>query len=62
MKAAAMNGPTHVQQPVFSWTETKHRRGKPAVHLGQPTAFDFAWVDMVPHGTVGDVCSKKKEA
>ena len=52
MKALAVNGPTHAQQPVFQWEQWDRR----ARHLGQPESFDFGWEAMVPEGDVKSVC------
>ena len=39
----AQAGPTHDDQPAFSWSEWGDRR---AVHLGQPDLYAFGWVDV----------------
>ena len=39
----AQAGPTHDDQPVFSWSEWGDQH---AVHLGQPDRFDFAWIEV----------------
>ncbi|KAL9656174.1 hypothetical protein ABK040_007791 [Willaertia magna] len=41
--ALAQNGPTHDEQPPFTWKE-----GYNDLHFGQPQTFDFDWVEMSP--------------
>eukprot|EP00009_Paramoeba_aestuarina_P002729 CAMPEP_0201515180 /NCGR_PEP_ID=MMETSP0161_2-20130828/6821_1 /ASSEMBLY_ACC=CAM_ASM_000251 /TAXON_ID=180227 /ORGANISM="Neoparamoeba aestuarina, Strain SoJaBio B1-5/56/2" /LENGTH=555 /DNA_ID=CAMNT_0047911941 /DNA_START=44 /DNA_END=1711 /DNA_ORIENTATION=+ len=42
MKSWAINGPTNVQQPTFTWKGDW--RGY--LHLGEPQTFDFDWYEM----------------
>jgi len=44
MSCDAMNGPTHQQQPPFSWTGVF----KDFTHEGQPELFDFDDIDVAP--------------
>ena len=43
----AMNGPTHLTQAPFSWTE-QGGQWEHAIHLGQPVKFDFQYELMQP--------------
>lgn len=40
----AVNGPTHVQQPVYEWI----KRWENVTHDGQPTRFDYEYQLMTP--------------
>ena len=42
MKSFAINGPTNVQQPTFTWKGD----WKDTLHLGEPQTFDFDWYEM----------------
>lgn len=44
---AAINGPTHDDQPVFQWSGSKWES---QVHLGQPDVFDFEYVNIDFYG------------
>ena len=38
----AQSGPTHDQQPYFSWANVTNHS-----HIGQPDLFNFEWVEMI---------------
>lgn len=43
--AVAQSGPTHDQQPVFTWNS---QWDKVNIHTDQPVSFGFDWVEMTP--------------
>merc|ERR1711916_261476 len=43
-KATIIAGPTHESLPPFSWTAEFAN----ASHVGQPTTFDFEWIEVMP--------------
>jgi hypothetical protein len=43
MQAAVIAGPTHDQQPIFSWTSEISQQFNTTSHVGQPQSFGFDW-------------------
>jgi len=54
----AISGPSHINQPVFSWTKEDGIDAWPGYpHAGQPNTWNFDWVQMTPaaQATITDV-------
>jgi len=48
LSAKIVAGPTHDQQPVFSWTPEVEKAFPTTFHYGQPKTFDFEWFEFTP--------------
>jgi hypothetical protein len=46
-KALAVSGPTHDDQPIFAWSESRDKFPN-IPHYGHPDGFNFDYVDTVP--------------